>query len=155
MLDDPFTGKRENMPDQRRVRFTLGSVVEPEVVESCMADVDIVIHAAARNIVVSTRDPQEDFRTNIGGTLNVLLAAKKLQVKRVVNTSTSPIHGNPRHLPIHEEDGCGTLLPYAVSKFSGENYCVAFCETYAPSTAVLRYANVHGAGQSPDNAYWG
>lgn len=155
VLDDLFTGKRENVPDHPGVRFTLGSVVEPEVVESCMAGADIVIHAAARNIAVSTRDPQEDFRTNIGGTLNVLLAAKKLQVKRVIYTSTSSIYGNPRHLPIDEEDGYGTLSPYAVSKFSGENYCVAFYETYALSTAVVRYSNVYGPGQSPDNPYCG
>ncbi len=155
VLDDLFTGRRENVPDHPKVRFTLGSVVEPEVVESCMAGADIVVHAAARNIVVSTRDPREDFQTNIGGTLNVLLAAKKLKVKRVVYTSTSSIYGNPRHLPVDEEDGYSTLSPYAVSKFAGENYCVAFYESYGVSTAVVRYSNVYGPGQSADNPYCG
>jgi len=155
VLDDLFTGKRENVPEHPAVRFTVGSVVDPEVVEASMAGADIVIHAAARNIVVSTRDPREDFQTNIGGTLNVLLAAKKLNVGRVVYTSSSSIYGNPRHLPVDEEDGYGTLSPYAASKFAGENYCVAFYESYGLSTAVVRYSNIYGPGQSPDNPYCG
>ncbi len=155
VLDDLFTGKRENLPEHPRLNFTLGSVTDAALVESCMAGVDIVIHAAARNIIASTRNPREDFKTNIGGTLNVLLAARKLGVRRVLYTSTSSIYGNPRYLPINEEDGYTTLSPYAVSKFAGENYCVAFYESYGLSTTVVRYSNIYGPGQSADNPYCG
>ncbi|MDZ7271494.1 MAG: NAD-dependent epimerase/dehydratase family protein [candidate division KSB1 bacterium] len=155
VLDDLFTGKRENLPDHPRLTFTLGSVTDEATVESCMAGVEIVIHAAARNIICSTQNPREDFATNIGGTLNILLAARRLGVRRVLYTSTSSIYGNPRYLPINEEDGYTTLSPYAVSKFAGENYCVAFYESYGLSTTVLRYSNIYGPGQSPDNPYCG
>ncbi|MBC7186777.1 MAG: NAD-dependent epimerase/dehydratase family protein [Calditrichaeota bacterium] len=155
VLDDLFTGKREYLPEAPRLRFVLGSVTDSALVEEVMAGCEIVIHAAARNIIVSTRNPREDFETNIGGTLNVLLAARKLGVRRVVYTSTSSIYGNPRYLPINEDDHYATLSPYAVSKFAGENYCTAFYESFGLSTCVVRYSNIYGPRQSPENPYCG
>jgi UDP-glucose 4-epimerase len=131
--------------------------VRSAIVEKLVADAEIVFHAAARNIVVSTRNPREDFETNIGGTLNVLLAARATngRVKRLVYTSSTSVYGNPRYLPINEDDHLSLLTPYAVSKLSGENYCMAFFESYdVPSTAV-RYSNVFGPGQDPANPYCG
>src|SRR5262249_43389744 len=60
-----------------------------------------------------------------------------------------------RYLPINEDDHLSLLTPYAVSKLGGENYCMAFFESYGvPSTAV-RYSNVFGPGQDPSNPYCG
>ena len=114
-----------------------------------------MVHAAARNIIVSTRNPREDFEVNIGGTLNVLLAARDADVKRVVYTSSCSIYGNPHSLPIAEDEQVSLLSPYAVSKFGGEAYCQAFYESYDVPTAVVRYSNVFGPGQRPDNPYCG
>src|SRR5580765_2045231 len=93
VLDDLFTGRVENLP-RKGYEFVKGSVCDPPIVEKLVADAEIVFHAAARNIVVSTRNPREDFETNIGGTLNVLLAAKAaiaagFKVRRVVYTSST------------------------------------------------------------------
>ena len=81
---------------------------------------------------------------NIGGTLNVLLAARELNTPRVVYSSSTSVYGNPRYLPINEDDATNMLSPYAVSKFAGENYCKAFYESYGLSSAVVRYSNVCG-----------
>jgi len=59
-------------------------VCDPEIVDQCVRNADLVVHAAARNIIISTKNPREDFQTNIGGTLNVLMAARKYQVERLV-----------------------------------------------------------------------
>ena len=67
---------------------------------------------------------------NIGGTLNVLLAAREHGVRRVVYASSASVYGNPRYLPINEDDGVNALTPYSVSKFAGESYCKAFYESY-------------------------
>lgn len=155
VLDDLSTGSRANLPDPPAFDLVEASVVELDVVREAMAGRDIVIHAAARNIVLSTRNPRDDFEVNIGGTLNVLLAARELQPSRVVYTSSCSIYGNPRFLPIAEEEPVNLLSPYAVSKFAGEGYCHAFYESYDLSVAVVRYSNVFGPGQSPDNPYCG
>jgi UDP-glucose 4-epimerase len=154
VLDDLFTGRRENLPAEG-IEFVEGSVCDPGIVERLVAANDLVFHLAARNIVVSTRNPREDFETNIGGTLNVLLAARAAGGKKVVYTSSTSVYGNPRHLPINEDDHLSLLTPYAVSKLAGENYCMAFYESYELPTTAVRYSNIFGPGQDPANPYCG
>jgi nucleoside-diphosphate-sugar epimerase len=155
VLDDFSTGIRGNLPDEATLEVVEGSVSEFETVRKVLSGRDIVIHAAARNIVLSTKDPRDDFDVNIGGTLNVLLAAREASTRRIVYTSSCSIYGNPRYLPISEEDPVNLLSPYAVSKFAGEGYCHAFYESYGLPTAVVRYSNVFGFGQTPENPYCG
>ena len=156
VLDDLFTGRRENLP-AAGVEFVHGSVCDAPLVERLVAAHEVIVHAAARNIVVSTRNPREDFETNIGGTLNVLLAARAAggRVRRVVYTSSTSVYGNPRTLPIHEDEPLSLLTPYAVSKLGGENYCMAFHESYGLPATAVRYSNVYGPGQDPANPYCG
>lgn len=156
VLDDLFTGRVENLP-RKGFEFVEGSVCDPAIVEKLVADAEVVFHAAARNIVVSTKNPREDFETNIGGTLNVLLAARATQgrVKKVLYTSSTSVYGNPKYLPINEDDHLSLLTPYAVSKLGGENYSMAFFESYGVPAAAVRYSNVYGPGQDPANPYCG
>lgn len=156
VLDDLFTGRLENLPADG-FRFVQGSVCDPGIVEKLVAETQVVFHAAARNIVVSTRNPREDFETNIGGTLNVLLAARANadRIQRVLYTSSTSVYGNPRYMPINEDDHLSLLTPYAVSKLGGENYCMAFYESYGVPVAAVRYSNVYGPGQDPANPYCG
>jgi UDP-glucose 4-epimerase len=154
VLDDLFTGRRENLPASG-LEFVEGSVCDPEVVERLVAKSETVFHCAARNIVVSTRNPREDYATNIGGTLNVLLAARAQRNVRVLYTSSTSVYGNPRYLPINEDDRLSLLTPYAVSKLAGENYAIAFFESYGLPTTAVRYSNIFGPGQDPANPYCG
>ncbi len=156
VLDDLFTGRVENLPP-KGIEFVQGSVCDATLVGRLVAEADVVFHAAARNIVVSTRNPREDFETNIGGTLNVLLAAREHRgrVQRVLYTSSTSVYGNPRYLPINEDDRLSLLTPYAVSKLGGENYCMAFYESYGLPTTAVRYSNIFGPGQDPANPYCG
>ncbi len=156
VLDDLFTGRLENLP-RKGFEFVEGSVCDAAIVDKLVAEAEVVFHAAARNIVVSTKNPREDFESNIGGTLNVLLAARATngRVKRVLYTSSTSVYGNPRYLPINEDDHLSLLTPYAVSKLGGENYCMAFFESYGVPAAAVRYSNVYGPGQDPANPYCG
>ena len=156
VLDDFYTGQEDNLPlGHPQLEVVRGSVTDFDIVRRVVKDARIVIHEAARNIIVSMRDPREDFEVNIGGTLNVLLAVREAGVQRMVYASSASIYGNPRYLPINEEDATNMLTPYSVSKFAGENYCKAFYESYGVSTAVVRYSNVYGIAQRPDNPYCG
>lgn len=153
VLDDLFTGQAESVPVG--ANLVVGSVTDGDLVDALVAEHSLVLHLAARNIIASTANPRDDYATNIGGTLNVLLAARKSKVDRVVYSSSASIYGNPRSIPINEDDALWTLSPYAVSKLGGENYCTAFSESYGLRVATVRYSNVYGPGQRPDNPYCG
>ena len=153
VLDDLFTGKAEAVPVG--ARLITGSVTDADLVDELVADHSLVLHLAARNIIASTANPLDDYATNIGGTLNILLAARKSKVDRVVYSSSASVYGNPRTIPINEDDPLWTLSPYAVSKLGGENYCTAFSESYGLRVATVRFSNVYGPGQRPDNPYCG
>ncbi|MBI3747848.1 MAG: NAD-dependent epimerase/dehydratase family protein [Chloroflexi bacterium] len=153
VLDDLFTGQAESIPTG--AELIVGSVTDRQLVDELVAANSLVFHLAARNIIASTANPHDDFETNIGGTLNILLAAKKARVDRIVYTSSASVYGNPRSIPINEDDQLVLLSPYAVSKLGGENYCTAFYESYGLPTACVRYSNVYGPGQRPDNPYCG
>ncbi len=153
VLDDLFTGNAATVPTG--VQLVEGSVTDQALVSRLVAESSLVFHLAARNIIASTRNPRDDYETNIGGTLNVLMAARESRPDRVVYTSSTSVYGNPRSIPINEDDGLVLLSPYAVSKLGGENYCLAFYESYGLPVSVVRYSNVYGPGQRPDNPYCG
>jgi UDP-glucose 4-epimerase len=153
VLDDLFTGTAEALPTG--AELVVGSVVDRELVDRLVSQNRLIFHLAARNIIASTANPRDDFETNIGGTLNILMAARENQVERVVYTSSASVYGNPRSIPINEDDGLVPLSPYAVSKLGGEHYCLAFYESYGLPVASVRYSNVYGPGQRPDNPYCG
>lgn len=155
VLDDLFTGDLSLIEDVRDLMFIKGSVRDSDLVEDLVTKAEIVFNLAARNIIVSTKRPREDFSVNIGGMLNILIAAKKYGVEKIVYTSSASVYGNARYLPINEDDRLNILNPYAASKLSAENYCMAFYESYDVPVTILRYSNVYGMNQSPSNPYCG
>jgi len=156
ILDDFFTGKIENLArSEGKYNLVRGSVTDRELIRDLVSKSEIIFHLAARNIIASTRNPYEDYQTNIGGTLNVLLAAREFHPMRIIYTSSVSVYGNPRYLPINEDDHISLLTPYAVSKFGGEGYCQAFYESYGTPVVVVRYSNVYGTMQDPNNPYCG
>ena len=155
VLDDLFTGNLNNIDPELDYEFVEGSVNDYELVRELMARVNYVAHLAARNIIISTKNPREDYRANIGGTLNILMAARETKPEGVVYSSSASIYGNPRILPIMEDEAPVTFSPYSVSKLAGENYCYAFYETYFVPVTVVRYSNIYGPRQDPANPYCG
>ncbi|MGH3082779.1 MAG: NAD-dependent epimerase/dehydratase family protein [Gaiellaceae bacterium] len=153
VLDDLSNGRRETVPTG--ATLVHGSVTDFDTVRNLIAGHSLIFHLAARGIVASTRNPREDFESNVVGTLNVLLAARDLGIERLVYSSSASIYGNPRTVPINEDDVLVPLSPYAASKLSGELYCLAFYESYGVPVAVVRYSNVYGPCQFPENPYSG
>jgi UDP-glucose 4-epimerase len=155
ILDDLFTGTLDNLAGCGRHDFVHGSVCDYDTVAPLVRRADFVAHLAARNIIASTANPRDDCESNVVGTLNVLLAARENPGARLVYASSASIYGNPRRLPIPEDETPLTFSPYAVSKLAGENYCVAFYETYGVAACAVRYSNVYGVNQRPGNPYCG
>jgi UDP-glucose 4-epimerase len=138
------------------VQVVRGSVTDEDLVRALVRNADLVFHMAAQSIIASTQDPRADFISNCVGTLNVLVAMKERPAEcRMVYTSSASVYGNGRHVPTSEDDGYSVLSPYAASKLSGEHCCQAFYEAYGVRSAIVRYSNVYGPGQTSRNPYCG
>jgi len=155
VLDDLFTGSLANIDADVKYEFVEGSVEDQDLVTRLVKEADYIAHMAARNIIVSTKNPRSDYAVNIGGTLNILMAIREHPVQRMVYTSSASVYGNPHILPILEDERPHTFSPYSVSKLAGENYCNAFYETYDVPVSAVRYSNVYGPKQDPSNPYCG
>lgn len=162
-LDNFSTGKRDNLCDVRSLvtrqqwkqfRFIEGDIRNFESCLNACHGVDVVLHQAALGSVPrSVEDPAGCNENNVSGTLNVLKAACKSSVRRVVYASSSAVYGDHQGLP-KVESVCGNpLSPYAVSKMADELYATVFSQLYGLETIGLRYFNVFGPRQDPDGAY--
>jgi nucleoside-diphosphate-sugar epimerase len=157
VLDDLSSSKEENLTEVRsKITFMNGSVTELETVQKAMQQAEYVIHLAARTSVPrSVKDPLETNRINVEGTLNVLLAARDNEVKRVVFAASSSAYGETPTLPKVETMKPQPISPYGVSKYVGELYASAFGKCYGLENVCLRYFNIFGPRQDPDSPYSG
>jgi len=155
VLDSFITGKRENLaPFKGKIKLIKGDIRDPKACARALKGVDYVIHQAAlRSVPKSVDDPFTTNDINISGTLNLLMAAKKAGVKRVVYASSSSAYGDVKRFPQKETDYPNPISPYGVSKLAAENYCVTFSKTFGLETVSLRYFNVFGPRQNPESKY--
>jgi len=115
---------------------------------------DLISHQAALGSVPrSIKDPLRTNEVNVSGTLNVLFAAVQQKVDRVVMACSSSTYGDSPTLPKQEDVIGKPLSPYAITKYAIELYADVFQKTYGLNYVGLRYFNVFGPKQSPDNAY--
>ena len=155
VLDNLSTGNLSNLePVLKKIRFIEGDIRDLSTLQQAFKGVDYVLHQAAlRAVGRSIDDPVETNGNNITGTLNVLVAARDNQVKRIVYASSSSVYGT-----IKEEYNVETLVPspespYALTKLTGEHYCRIFSHLYGLETVTLRYFNVFGPHQDPESKY--
>lgn len=153
VIDDLSTGRRENL-DGLDVRFTQASILDYEALAEMTDGVDSVVHLAAIGSVPrSVKQPRPTHDANATGTLNVLEAAKELDVDHVVVASSSSVYGSNPALPKSEFDWTRPMSPYAVSKQATEGYALAFNFSYGMKTLACRFFNVFGPGQPADHDY--
>jgi UDP-glucose 4-epimerase len=155
VVDNFATGKRENLAHvAQQIDLREISITDPEPLAAAMQGVDYVFHLAALGSVPrSVKNPLETHETNTTGTLNVLLAARDAGVKRVVFSGSSSAYGDIDSEYKIEDMLPRPLSPYAVTKLSGEQYCLAFSHVYGLETVVVRYFNVFGPRQDPLSMY--
>lgn len=155
VFDNLSTGKMSNLDGiKNRIMFIKGDITDYRLLEKSLKNIDYVLHQAAlRSVPFSVDHPSEANKVNVEGTLNVLLAAKKCRVKRVVYASSSSVYGD-RITPLRKEEmATNPVSPYAVSKLAAEHYCRMFYHLYGLETVSLRYFNVFGPYQDPNSQY--
>jgi nucleoside-diphosphate-sugar epimerase len=151
-FDNLSTGFEENVPGG--VELHRGDLADLEAVEKATAGTDVVFHQAAlRSVELSVDDPVASDRSNVLGTLHVLLAAQQAGVRRVVYASSSSVYGDPPGALRVESELPQPVSPYGVSKLAGEYYCRAWTALHGLSTVSLRYFNVFGPRQHPESRY--
>lgn len=155
IIDDFSTGKRENIaPFLDRIEVVEGSITNPEDCQRAVDGVDYVLHQAAiPSVPKSVQIPVETNAANVGGTLNMLVAARDANVKRFVYAASSSAYGDTPTLPKVETMPGSPKSPYAVQKYTGEMYCRVFTSTYGLQTVALRYFNIFGPRQDPTSFY--
>jgi UDP-glucose 4-epimerase len=152
-LDDLSEGKRSNLDDAPGVRLVEADLRDAAAVRGAAAGCDVVFHQGAkRSVPRSLLEPSLTTEVNVGGTLNVLLAARDAGA-RVVLASSSAVYGDQPALPLHEGMPPRPKSPYAASKLAGEAYAHAFWVSLGVPAISLRYFNVYGPRQDPASEY--
>lgn len=147
VADNFTTGKRTNL--MSGVELYEVDITTPDFTKIVAAvRPDYIVHLAAQvSVNLSVTDPLLDLKTNILGTLNVIEAARRFQVKKVIYPSSAAVYGNPLFLPITEKHPINPLSPYGISKHTPEHYFQAYFENYGLNYSILRLANVYGPRQ--------
>jgi len=155
VLDNFSTGKRENLATYGNdIELIEGDIRSYHIVKDAVKDVDVILHQAALpSVPRSINDPITSNEVNVTGTLNILEAARKNNIQKIVFASSSSVYGDNPKLPKDESMIPNPLSPYAVSKLSGEKYCQVFTRIYGLKTVALRYFNVFGPRQDPNSQY--
>ena len=157
VVDNFLTGQRKNLDEvASRIDFRELDITNLELLRPAFEGVDYVLHQAALpSVPRSVLDPVTSNRVNIDGTLNVLVAARDAQVKRVVYAASSSAYGDTPTLPKTETMKSAPISPYGVTKLVGEMYSSVFTKVYGLETVSLRYFNVFGPRQDPASPYSG
>lgn len=148
-MDDLSAGRLENVPDD--ANFVCCDVKSPlarDVVKN--GHFDAIVHLAAQTMVpASMEDPKKDMEDNIEGTVNILEAARKYGVKRIIFSSSAAVYGDiaPECFPVRETEPLRPVSFYGLSKMTCENYIRLYQKAYGLSYVIFRFANVYGERQ--------
>jgi len=156
-LDNFSTGKRGNISsflENSDFQLIEGDIRNLEDCQKAVENVDYVLHQAALGSVPrSINDPVTTNDVNVGGFVNMLIAARGAKIKRFIYAASSSTYGDSETLPKVEEVIGKPLSPYAVTKYVNELYADVFAKTYGLECIGLRYFNVFGRRQDPNGAY--
>lgn len=157
VLDNLSNGYLENIEEFRsdvNFEFMYGDIRDYTTCLEALDGIDIISHQAALGSVPrSILNPRITTEVNVLGTINILQAAVEKGIERVVLAFSSSTYGDHAELPKLEEKIGNPLSPYAVSKAAIEQYCSVFGNTYGLEWIGLRYFNVFGPKQNPNNPY--
>jgi UDP-glucose 4-epimerase len=152
ILDDLSSGTVASL-DDFDVEVVIGSVLDPELLRSCMRDADAVVHlAAVASVPQSIRDPLRAHVVNVNGTLDILEEARR-GGQHVIFASSSAVFGSNLKMPHDPQDWTRPISPYGAAKLAAEGYVNAYAATYGLPTLALRFFNVYGPGQRASHVY--
>jgi len=144
-------GWLDNLPEEikRELDVVAGDIRDPYGIKQAMKGCYVVFHLAALvAIPYSYQSPASYVDTNIKGTLNVLQAARELELEKIVHTSTSEVYGTAQFVPITEEHPLQGQSPYSASKIGADHLAMSFYNSFGTPVAIIRPFNTYGPRQS-------
>jgi len=155
VLDNFSGGRRVNLAGiEREIDLHEGDIRNAIACRNACRGVEAIFHLAAFiSVPGSIRDPVTADAVNIGGTLNLLLAAREAGARRFIFSSSAAVYGDAGACSVDEETLPRPLSPYGVGKLYGEHMVRLFHDQRGLETISLRYFNVYGPGQNPDGEY--
>lgn len=153
-IDNESATSNESFYWNENAEKVIKNICEYEQIEPFFKDVDCVFHLAAEAKIQPTiENPCLASLVNVVGTCNILQAARKNKVKKVVYSSTSAAYGLANQSPLREEMPNDCLNPYAVTKVAGEELCKMYTRLFNLPTVIFRYFNVYGERQPVRGQY--
>jgi len=157
VLDNFSTGQTDNLARHKfnaRLHVCNADVADQQTIQPYFKDIDWVFHLAAlADIVPSIKNPLEYFRSNVDGTVNVLEASRRANVKRLVYVASSSCYGFPDICPTPETAEIRPQFPYALTKYLGEVCTLHWGKVYRLPVLSLRFFNVYGPRSRTTGAY--
>lgn len=152
IIDNLCAGKKEYVNELATLH--IADIRNYDQIAPIIAGADAVFHLAALpRVQYSIEHPIETNEVNVGGMLNVLVAAQKGGAGRVVYSASSSAYGNQKTMPLREDMPASPMSPYGLQKYIGELKCKLFNDVYGLKTVLLRYFNVYGHRQDPEGPY--
>ncbi|QLC23985.1 NAD-dependent epimerase/dehydratase family protein [Parasphingopyxis algicola] len=144
VLDNEVLGSREAITDLDAA-FIKGDIRDAEAVEAALDGVEAIVHLAAdTRVIPSISDPKFNFDVNVGGSLVILEAMRRLGTEKIVSASTGGAIIGEADPPVYEGMVASPVSPYGASKLAVEGYCSAYSACYGIQAASLRFSNVYG-----------
>lgn len=152
VVDDLSEGKWENLPSHPNLIKHKASILGN--MAPYVSGKDTIFHLAAiPRLQRSVAEPWQTHRVNVDGTLNLLLEAKRNNVKKFIFSSSSSVYGNKNKIPFREDMKPNPLVPYSLQKVIAEGYCQIFSKLWGLETVSLRYFSVYGPRMNPNSPY--
>ncbi|MEI8338117.1 MAG: NAD-dependent epimerase/dehydratase family protein [bacterium] len=152
VIDNLSGGKKENV--NPKAILHIADIRKLEEIMPIFSEVEFVFHfAALPRVQYSIENPVETAEVNITGTQNVLIAAQKNGVKRVIYSASSSAYGDQKTMPLVESMLPQPKSPYGLQKYVGEHLCRLWSEIFGLETVSLRYFNVYGPRQADEGVY--
>ncbi len=152
VVDNLLTGHLSNLESiYDKLNFIKGDIRDFELIDQLMKNIDTVFHLAASVGNKRSIDfPLVDAQINVIGTLNVLEAARKHNIRKIVTSSSAGIFGELKMIPINENHPIDPDTPYGSTKLCQEKLCLSYSKLYNLEAVCLRYFNVYGQNQRFD-----
>ena len=146
VLDNFVSGKKSNLSHHSEKNVKIIKIdISDKNLDKYFKKADYIFHLAAlAEIIPSFKDPNKYFKSNVIGTLNVLKAAKKVKIKKLIYAASSSCYGAPKKFPTSEKDKIDLKHPYAETKFIGEELVMRYASIFKMPNISFRFFNVYG-----------
>ena len=156
ILDNFVSGKKNNLAHHKKkdVKIVKLDISKSKNLYRYFKGVDYIFHLAGlAEIIPSIKNPKQYFDNNVIGSLNVVEAAKKAKIKKLIYAASSSCYGTPKSFPTSEKDKIDLKHPYAVTKFMGEELIMKYASIFNMPNISFRFFNVYGPRLNTSGQY--